>query len=153
MRREKTFTEQQRTIGALLRVPYQHLSQEVYEELTRSGYGEVRQAHSVIFRHILPSGSRITELAESAGITKQSMATLVEHLQHHGYLTVQADPRDGRAKRVMLTKRGKEVQREAMRLSQKVEQQWASLLGKEKMEMLRMLLDELYQHLEGERRE
>lgn len=149
MARNRTYPEQHRTIGALLRTPYRHLAREVYDELGRSGYSEVRQAHSVVFRHILPEGSRITELAERAGITKQSMASLVEHLQKHGYLRIKPDPNDGRAKRVVLTERGKAVQREAMRLSRKVERRWAASIGEEDMTNLRSLLERLYQHLEG----
>lgn len=151
MTKEKTYPEQHRTIGALLRIPFQHLAKEVYDELSRAGHSEVRQSHSVVFRYVLPEGARITELAERAGITKQSMASLVEHLERHGYLRIEPDPTDGRAKRVVLTRRGEAVQREAMRLSHEVEQRWAALLGKKEMATLRALLERLYDHLEGER--
>lgn len=148
MTRKKSYPEQHRTIGALLRTPYQHLAREVYDELGRCGHSEVRQAHSVVFRYILPEGSRITDLAEQAGMTKQSMASLVEHLRKHGYLRIDPDPADGRAKRVVLTERGRAVQQEAMRLSRKVEQRWAAFLGAEDMGSLRALLERLYDYLE-----
>lgn len=152
MTQYKTYPERRRTIGALLRTPFQHLAEEVYDELGRAGHGEIRRAHSVVFRYILPEGSRITELAERAGITKQSMAALVEHLHRHGYVRIEPDPDDGRAKRVVLTPRGEEVQQEAERLSRKVEQRWAGMLGESEMATLRSLLDRLYQHLEKEQR-
>ncbi len=146
---QKSYPEHHRTIGALLRIPYQHLQQQVYEQLARTGHSEVRPAHSVVFRYILPEGSRITDLAEQAGITKQSMAALVDHLQQHNYLVMKADPHDGRAKRVILTPRGKAVQAQARKLSAQTEKQWASLLGTNKMKQLRQLLGELYDKLEA----
>lgn len=145
---DKTYPERQRTIGALLRTPFQHLASEVYDKLSQAGHDEIRQAHSVIFRYILPEGSRITELAEKAGITKQSMAALVEHLHTHGYVRIEPDPNDGRAKLVVLTARGEAVQREAERLSREVERRWAAALGESEMATLRSLLDRLYEHLE-----
>lgn len=148
MAKEKNYAEERRTIGALLRTPYRHLADEVYDGLNESGYEEVRQSHSAVFRHILPQGSRITELAELAGMTKQSMASLVAHLQRYDYLRTEPDPDDGRAKRVVLTERGEAVQRRAERLSRAVEQRWAEALGKEEMATLRRLLEQLYGKLE-----
>lgn len=97
----------------------------------------------MVFRYILPQGSRITELADRAGITKQSMASLVEHLQKHGYVSIHPDPDDGRAKRVLLTERGEEVQHEARRLSEQVERRWAEMIGEQEMAQLRALLERL----------
>lgn len=151
MTKKPAYPEQHRTIGALLRIPYQHLAAEVYGALAEGGHREVRPAHSAVFRHILPGGSRITELAERAGITKQSMASLVEHLARHGYLRIEPDPEDGRAKRVVLTRRGEQVQQEARRLSGEVEKRWASVLGEAEMHRLRTLLEQLYAHLQEER--
>lgn len=148
MTTEKSYPEQHRSIGALLRIPFQHLAQEVYGELTRAGHGEVRASHSVVFRYVLPEGSRITELAERAGITKQSMASLVAHLETQGYVRLEPDPVDGRAKRVVLTQRGEQVQREALRLSREVEMHWAALIGEKEMSRLRELLEKLYERLE-----
>lgn len=150
MARKKAYPEQHRSIGALLRIPYQHLAREVYDELERTGFSEVRASHSVVFRYILPEGSRVTELAERAGMTKQSMASLVDHLEKNGYVRIQPDPVDGRAKRVILTRRGEKVQKEALRLSRKVEQHWARLVGKTQMTTLRSLLEQLYDQLEND---
>ncbi len=148
MKREKSYPEQQRTIGALLRIPFQKLADTVYDELAEISHNEIRPAHSVVFRYILDKGSRITELAEQAGMTKQSMAALVDHLHHYGYVQIQPDPNDGRAKQVVLTQRGKKIQQQAMALSQQMEQQWAELIGKEEMATLRHLLEKLYDQLE-----
>ena len=82
-------------------------------------------------------------LAERAQITKQSLAELVAHLEHHGYVERVPDPRDGRAKLVRATARGGEVYAIARRFVAETEQEWTRLLGKAKMRRLRALLEEL----------
>lgn len=148
MSKNKAFPEYHRTMGALLRIPYQQLNQTVYSQLDCAGFKEIRPAHSVVFRHITPEGLRITELAELAGITKQSMASLVDYLEKYRYVKIEPDPADGRAKRVRLTKRGEAVQKEAMRLSHEVEQYWAGLVGKKEFATLRGLLEKLYDSID-----
>lgn len=149
MNNQKAFPEQHLTIGALLRIPYQHLNRLVYEQFALLGHPDIRPSHSVVFRHVLPAGSRITELAELAGMTKQSMAALVDFLLRTGYVTLAADPRDGRAKLVVLTARGEEVQRLAMQLSADIERQWAGIIGAGQMAAVRAGLEQLFRHLQN----
>jgi MarR family transcriptional regulator, temperature-dependent positive regulator of motility len=74
--------------------------------MVAAGYGDVRPAHYAVFRYLEPEGSRVTELAEAARITKQSMGELVVYLERRGYVERRPDPRDGRAKIVVLTEAG-----------------------------------------------
>lgn len=134
-------------MGALLRTPWQVLADRVYGELAEAGYSDIRPAHGAVFRYIRSGGSRVVELAEQAGMTKQSMAMLVDHLVRQDYASIGPDPRDGRAKLVRLTDKGKQVQLAALALSREVEQDWASLIGKTEMATLRSLLEKLYERL------
>lgn len=143
----RNLTEQQRTFGALLRGPYQVLATRVYGQLAERGYPDVRAAHGAVFRHIAPGGSRITELAERAQMTKQSMGTLVEFLRTQGYVELQPDPSDGRAKLVLLTERGQALQQAALEISAQVERELAEALGDAKLLQLRRLLEELNEAL------
>lgn len=147
---EKNISEEAGTLGSLLRLPYERLRETIYHRLEEGGYPEVRPAHSSVFRHILPGGSRLTELAERAGITKQSMAYLVGGLQEAGYLALEADPDDGRAKRVRLTARGLECQRQLVTLSVEVEGELARCMGQDKLQRLRRLLQDMAQELRAE---
>ena len=144
---DRNITEQRRTLGALLRGPYQRLARRVYGELQQRGYPDVRPAHSAVFRHILPGGSRITDLAERAQLTKQSMGALVEYLRERGYLDLYPDPSDGRAKLVRLTARGHALQQEALEISVTAEQELGQLLGPKRLRLLRELLEELNERM------
>jgi DNA-binding MarR family transcriptional regulator len=143
MMSEENLSETGRTLGLLLRLPYEELQARVYGALAASGFPDIRAAHSSVFRHIARTGSRVSDLAERARMTKQSMAYLVETLAEGGYVTIRPDPTDGRAKSVCLTVRGQKVSQTLVRLSRKVEADFSALLGPGRMATLRELLGEL----------
>lgn len=130
-------------MGALLRLPFEVLLDRVYSQLMRSGFEDIRPAHGNVFRYISTTGSRLTELADAAQITKQSINYLVEYLRDRGYVEMIPDPTDGRAKLIHLTDQGQKVQQMAIQISRQVEAEWTAQLGQRKMSQLRHLLEEL----------
>ena len=67
---------------------------------------QVSAAHIHITRHLSLGGDRVTDLAQRAGIAKQSMADLVDQCSAWGLVTRQPDPLDARARRVCFTPTG-----------------------------------------------
>jgi DNA-binding MarR family transcriptional regulator len=67
---------------------------------------QVSAAHIHITRHLSLQGSRLIDLADSAGMTKQAMGDLVTQCEAWGLITRQADPQDARAKRIVFTDTG-----------------------------------------------
>ena len=67
---------------------------------------QISAAHIHITRHLSQNGSRLTELAERAGMTKQAMGTLVDQCEAWGLVVRAPDPLDARARRVMFTADG-----------------------------------------------
>jgi DNA-binding MarR family transcriptional regulator len=65
--------------------------------------GQVGAAHIHITRHLAQSGSRLTDLALRAGMTKQAMGTLVDQCEAWGMVGRSQDPADGRARQVVFT--------------------------------------------------
>ena len=68
--------------------------------------GQVSAAHVHITRHLAPGGSRLTELASAAGMSKQAMATLVNQCEAWGIVQRQPDGLDARARQVVFTEAG-----------------------------------------------
>jgi DNA-binding MarR family transcriptional regulator len=133
----------QRMLGAMLRIPFQAIVARIDEGLRAREFTDVRLAHFVIFQHIRPEGSRITELAERAQITKQSTGSLVDHMVACGYVERLPDPNDGRAKLVHLTERGWNLDNAAREILSQIEQEWAKQLGDERMTQLKQTLNDL----------
>src|SRR5919205_394744 len=149
MSKNKVKPEDHILIG-LFYTPYLALNDEIYRRLSEAGYADLRPSHFSAFQHITPEGSRATEMAERAQITKQSMGYLVDILDRQGYVEQVPDPTDGRARIVRLTERGKAVNRVAEEVLQQIEVEWSRQLGKNKMHKLRDLLADLAEIINSE---
>ena len=68
--------------------------------------GKISAAIVHITRHLDPTGTRLTTLAERAGMSKQAMTTLVSECEAWGIARREADLRDARAKLVRFTPLG-----------------------------------------------
>lgn len=132
-------------VGILLREPFQDVVRRVSAGLAAAGFDDLRPAHTAVFQHIEASGSRLTDLAERAQITKQSMGYLVDDLERLGYLERRPDPTDRRATLICLTTRGWDEVQTALAIIAAIEAEWASRLGKDRMRQLREALVELRQ--------
>ncbi len=68
---------------------------------------QVSAAHVHITRHLALEGSRLTDLAAAAGMSKQAMGDLVDQSEAWGLVRREADPRDARARLVRFTDAGR----------------------------------------------
>jgi DNA-binding MarR family transcriptional regulator len=134
-------------LGILLREPYRIASARLHDRFAERGHPEVRAPHGNVMQYLDSGGTRVSELAERAQITKQSMAELVAHLERHGYVERVPDPADRRAKLVRATDRGQAVYAIAREFVAEMEAEWTARLGKRKMSTLRSLLEELNEAL------
>lgn len=126
-----------------MHISYQEIVQRIADGLAEAGFDDIRPAQTQVFQHIKAEGSRLSDPAERAQMTKQSMGYLVDYLEEHGYVQRRADPTDRRASLIFLTDRGWAEVREALSMIAGIEKEWARRLGKQRMEKLRELLTEL----------
>lgn len=129
--------------GKLLAVGLRGWEERLQEGLSARGYEDVRVAHYAVFRHLKPEGSRVTELAREARMTKQSMGELVSYLEKHGYVQRRPDPCDRRARVVVMTEKGQNGYRAAAERVAEIEAAVAGYLGEERLEELTGSLGEL----------
>ena len=67
---------------------------------------QVGAAHIHITRHLALKGSRLTDLASSAGMSKQAMGDLITQCEAWALVTRQTEAHDKRAKKIMFTNDG-----------------------------------------------
>jgi DNA-binding MarR family transcriptional regulator len=67
---------------------------------------QVSAAHIHITRHLSLTGSRLIDLAASAGMTKQAMGDLVTQCEAWGLVQRTPDPQDARARCIVFTDTG-----------------------------------------------
>jgi DNA-binding MarR family transcriptional regulator len=134
-------------LARLCHAIYDRMRARVYAEAAKRGFPDLRPAHSSLLRHITPDGSRVVQLADRAGMTKQSMAYLAESLMKLGYVAIAPDPSDGRAKLVTLTDRGLNAVATLERLSTEAETAIAAQIGMGEIAALRSGLTDVLNSL------
>jgi DNA-binding MarR family transcriptional regulator len=125
----------------LLDIAFSEYDAEVMRRLSTTDYSDIRPAHGCVFGHVDPDGTRLTDLADRAHMTKQSVGEVVTDLQQRGYVERVPDPSDGRAKIIRLTARGHEAQAFGWKLINDIEREWAEHFGTERIAALRETLE------------
>jgi DNA-binding MarR family transcriptional regulator len=135
--------DEELNIGLLLFIPYRALEARVFAALAAAGYGDVTPAQARIFQRIGPGGSRLTDLAEQAQVTKQTAGFLVDQLERAGYVERTPDPADARARLIRVAPRGAAALPLAAAAVARVETEWTAHLGAPRMAQLRRALTRL----------
>jgi DNA-binding MarR family transcriptional regulator len=125
----------------LLSLVFSDFSEDLYRRFAAAGFGDIRPGHGCVFGHIEPEGSRLTDMAERARMTKQSVGEVATDLERRGYLERLPDATDGRVKIIRLTERGREAQRVGRQLIDEIERDWAERYGEAEIAQLRETLE------------
>jgi DNA-binding MarR family transcriptional regulator len=123
-------------LATLMFVSYRAMDERVQEAMRDAGY-DVTVAQARIAQRIAEDGTRLTELAERAQVTKQTASLLVAALEREGLVERVPDPDDGRARLIRLSARGRQAAQRAMEVVLGVEREWAEHLGPELTDRLR----------------
>ena len=127
-------------LGLLLRLAYQHHSQEIEAALREKGFDDVHPAAANVFSFVPPEGITVSGLADLARVRKQTMAQAVDQLERTGYVERRPNPRDRRSRLVFLTDRGASVTPVTHAAAARVEERWAELTSPQELEALRVSL-------------
>ena len=133
------FTTDEITLAANLRI---------IERLRASGFPEVRPAHGKVFEHV-GDGRRVSEMAERAQVTKQSMGELVATLERAGYVERVPDPTDRRAQLVRTTARGHAAANVGREVLDELYEDLVDLLGAAELRRLERGLERIAERLSG----
>ncbi|WP_405822324.1 MarR family transcriptional regulator [Streptomyces sp. NBC_01390] len=132
--------ESELNTGLLLFIPYRALEGRIFAVLAEAGFDDFTPAQARVLQRVGPDGTRLTELAERAQVTKQTAGFLVDQLEKAGYVTREPDPSDRRARLVCLAERARAAQPVAAEVVAEVEAEWEAHLGKRRMTQLREAL-------------
>ena len=104
-------------LGFLLAKAMQRWNDLLAEEFRREGYPEVRPSYgSVLLPLFEEDGMQIGELARRSRLSKQTMTSLVRHVERDGLVERRPDPADARATLISLTERAREFEPVAARV-------------------------------------
>lgn len=129
-------------LATLMFIAYRAMDEQVLRAVREAGF-EVTVAQARLGQRIAPSGSRLTDLAEQAQVTKQTASLLVAALEREGLVERVPDPADGRARLIRPTRKGAAASARAMEMVMEVERAWEAHLGPELAAALREALIKL----------
>lgn len=130
-------------LGLLCYIASRAMEARVLDALAGAGFDDITTAQGRVFARIDPAGTRVTELAVRAGITKQTAGFLVDQLERAGYVRRAPDPADARARLVQIAPRGESAVAVASVAEAAVEAEWAQHLGRQGTSQLRRALTRL----------
>ncbi len=127
----------------MLRMAWEQLIDELWAGLDAAGFDDVRLVHAPILRNLLIDGLRPSELAEKLGLSRQAVNDLLREFETNGYIRLEPDATDGRAKRITLTDRGWKLGETAADLSRTVGRRWSRQVGHERYAVFEEVLGEI----------
>jgi DNA-binding MarR family transcriptional regulator len=136
-------------VGAMLRVVWQWVRDQLYAGVVAAGYDDLNAAHVGLWQYPGLEGLRPSQLADRAGITKQSVNDLLAHLERHGYLLRVPDSDDGRARVIRLTSKGRRLERTIYAEAGTSQLHIAEILGPRRFAQLHSSLELLTEQLAG----
>jgi len=113
---------------------------EVVAGLDDRGHPGVRPVHEFALRAIDNGAETASELARRLSVSRQAAAKTIAALLEMGYVDRDADPSDGRRKRLQVTERGHEMVSIGASLFDDVRQRWAAQIGLRQLEALEAYL-------------
>jgi DNA-binding MarR family transcriptional regulator len=129
-------------LATLMFVSYRAMDERVLAAMRAAGY-DVTVAQARLAQRIADEGSRLTDLAQRAQVTKQTASLLVAALEREGIVERVPDPADGRARLIRLSPRGRAASEQAREVVMGVEREWVEHLGPELAGQLREALTRL----------
>lgn len=123
-------------ISRLMLHGFQVFEQKLLEDARMHGFDNLRLVHFNVLRHVDFGGTRMAQLAERAGITNGAMTQAVQMVARDGFVSVEADPSDRRARIVRFTADGRRLVEVLHGLFRNVENEMKEILGDEGFEIL-----------------
>jgi len=133
--------------GTLLLRVYQGFERHLIGELKERGHPDFRARYGGVLENIDAAGTRLSALAEWAGMTRPSMVELIDELESKGYVRREPDPHDRRAKLIVPTELGIDAISLARGAIDDLEQRFREVLGAQRYDAVRSALAELQAQL------
>ncbi|WP_245883477.1 MarR family winged helix-turn-helix transcriptional regulator [Streptomyces hyaluromycini] len=116
-------------LGVLAARILMSVQRELFTALAEQGFDDIAPRAGAVLAHLRADGIRASELARASGQHKQVVGSLVDDLEHLGYVERRPDPADRRAKLVCPTERGLLQMAAAAAIMRSIEERHARALG------------------------
>lgn len=138
-------------IARLMAMAFRSIIDELHRRLAERGFHDVRPAFGFALLAARDGTATAQDITRLMGTSKQAAAKLLESMEERDLVRRTGDPDDRRARRISLTPRGEEVLATVESIYRDIEEEWASILGRRKLESLRADLVQVMEATHGGR--
>jgi DNA-binding MarR family transcriptional regulator len=136
-------------LARLFAMAYRLLVDQLHERLVERGWTDVRPAFGFVLLALRAGPASLRELPGTLGTSKQAVSKLVDAMVSAGYVERVPDPGDARAKRVGLSRRGRDLVATVEDIYAELEAGWARVLGEGELADLRAGLESVLRAAHG----
>lgn len=115
--------------GRLLILLFRAFEATLIQRLSEQGITDISMSDLNVIRHLDPSGSQISAIAQLAGLSKQAIGRTVAELEKKGIVRTIVDPSDRRGKLVQFTEKGIRLVAAAIEIIKKIETRYKKIMG------------------------
>jgi DNA-binding MarR family transcriptional regulator len=123
------------------------LNGHIGAELAKRGFKNTRPGHSMLLANLDLAGNSVTEVADRANISKQSMARLAIELEEMKLITRRASEEDRRTLVLCFTTRGRALVAETIDVLDRLERDLSGEMGPDVMATMKRGLRIITEHV------
>jgi DNA-binding MarR family transcriptional regulator len=135
--------------GVLLALAYVTFVEELRAELARAGYPDLHPSFGYVARALMEKPLTLRDLAKHLVVTSQGALKIIDEMEASGYVERRPDPDDARAKRLYLTRQGKDALAAARAFHRRFELMLSKRIGAAGVKAGRRMLEEMISHREN----
>lgn len=117
--------------GALLRITWQHVRNQMHEAIHAAGFTDFQDAHFAVFSYPLPDGVRPSELARQRRMSRQAVNYLLIQLEELGYIE-RRSPEGSDRRLIYVSERGWQLVETIFTCLRRLHAEWAKEIGEER---------------------
>lgn len=145
---KKVREESQLFISRLFAKSYRVIKSLNSHYLAELGYQDFKVGHVMVMMNLKKGGITAAEIAKKVHVSKQAISKLVHELAERGFLLNEKHPEDLRATLIHTTPSGEGFLDALHTCRVKVDQELSQVIGTEKLEQIRSVMEELVMHYE-----
>jgi DNA-binding MarR family transcriptional regulator len=130
-------------VGVDLWRAFRAYERAMFERVVKDGFEDITVADSDVLVFVGPKGANLNEIARRRGVTKQAVHEQVHGLVERGYLALEVDPKDRRARIARHTNKGRRLTKALREVKNTLHREVAATLGDERLDTLRAMLKQI----------
>lgn len=123
------------------------LRRRLMNKLIERGHPNLKMSFSAVLTHLAFAETRLVDIAEQAGMSKQAIGQIADEIETLGYIRRIPDPNDRRAKNLVFTAKGEHLIDQSIQALKEIEQELVKEIGTQEFEQFKHLLNRLSESL------